>query len=222
MLIFFKSKYFEYKLGSSLVYNKKGIDMFVKSSMSVPVRYNKSTGSIELKPKTVTYVDENIISANELLACYGSRISILPAELVEEIIKEEADKKAKEESAEDLEIDTTLDEGKEEDEANEGTDKANEGEEGTDEGDRANEGEEGTDEANTGDKDVDDFLNGKTNVVPDGTTEITEEEALKLKEEADKKAKEEAEKAKKKTETTKAKTNKADNKQNKSKAGKNK
>ena len=177
--------------------------MFVKSSMSVPVRYNKSTGSIELKPKTVTYVDENIISANELLACYGSRISILPAELVEEIIKEEAEK-ANEESAEDLEIDTTLDEGKEEDEGNEGTDEANEG-----------------DEANTGDKDVDDFLNGKTDVVPDGTTEITEEEALKLKEEADKKAKE-AEKANKKTETTKAKTNKVGNKQNKSKAGKNK
>ena len=193
--------------------------MFVKSSMSVPVRYNKSTGFIELKPKTVTYVDENIISANELLACYGSRISILPAELVEEIIKEEAEKVNKE-SAEDLEIDTTLDEGKEEDEGNEGTDEANEGEEGTDEvneGDEANDG----DEANTGDKDVDDFLNGKTDVVPDGTTEITEEEALKLKEEADKKAKE-AEKANKKTETTKAKTNKVGNKQNKSKAGKNK
>ena len=197
----------------SLVYNKKGIDMFVKSSMPVPVKYNKSTGSIELKPKTVTYVDENIISANELLACYGNRISILPAELVEEIIKEEAEK-VNEESAEDLEIDTTLDEGKEEDEGNEGTDEANEGEEGTDE---ANDG----DEANTGDKDVDDFLNGKTDVVPDGTTEITEEEALKLKEEADKKAKE-AEKANKKTETTKAKTNKVGNKQNKSKAGKNK
>ena len=178
--------------------------MFVKSSMSVPVRYNKSTGSIELKPKTVTYVDENIISANELLACYGSRISILPAELVEEIIKEEAEK-VNEESAEDLEIDTTLNEGKEEDEGEEGTDEANEGE-----------------EANTGDKDVDDFLNGKTDVVPDGTTEITEEEALKLKEQADKKAKEEAEKANKKTETTKAKTNKVGNKQNKSKAGKNK
>lgn len=177
--------------------------MFVKSSMPVPVRYNKSTGFIELKPKTVTYVDENIISANELLACYGNRISILPAELVEEIIKEEAEK-VNEESAEDLEIDTTLDEGKEEDEGNEGTDEANEG-----------------DEANTGDKDVDDFLNGKTDVVPDGTTEITEEEALKLKEEADKKAKE-AEKANKKTETTKAKTNKVGNKQNKSKAGKNK
>ena len=190
--------------------------MFVKSSMSVPVRYNKSTGSIELKPKTVTYVDENIISANELLACYGSRISILPAELVEEIIKEEAEK-ANEESAEDLEIDTTLDEGKEEDEGNEGTDEANEGDEGNEGTDEANEG----DEANTGDKDVDDFLNGKTDVVPDGTTEITEEEALKLKEEADKKAKE-AEKANKKTETTKAKTNKVGNKQNKSKAGKNK
>ncbi len=35
-------------------------------------------------------------------------------------------------------------------------------------------------ESNTGDKAVDDFLNGKTDVLPEGTTEISEEEAEKL------------------------------------------
>lgn len=43
-------------------------------------------------------------------------------------------------------------------------------------------------EANTGNEEVDNFLNGKSDKLPDGTTEITEEEALRLQKEADEKA----------------------------------
>ena len=156
--------------------------MFVRSNMDIPVRYNKSTGSVTLKPNTVTFVDEVIVTAKELKDCYGDRISILSNDIVEEIIEESA-------PAQDSEID------KDPEVTN-------------------NEGSEG---ANTGDEEVDNFLNGKTDEVPEGTEEITEEEALKLKaqaeaeaeakEEAEKlealKVKEAAEKAKAKTETKK-------------------
>lgn len=56
-------------------------------------------------------------------------------------------------------------------------------------------------EANTGNEEVDNFLNGKSDKLPDGTTEINEEEALRLQKEAEEKAiaeqkaKEEQEKA---------------------------
>lgn len=172
--------------------------MFVRSSMSVPVRYSKSRGSVILKPNTVTFVDETLVTAKELKDCYGDRIAILSQDVVEQIIQEEAPRANTE--SQDSEIDNTPDEGKDEN------------------------------EANTGDKEVDDFLNGKTENVPEGTTEITEEEALKLQKEAEEKAeaerlaKEEAE-AKAKAEAEKAAKEKAAAKskqQNKSKAGKNK
>ena len=133
--------------------------MFVRSNMEIPVTYNKCTGSVTLKPKSVTYIDENIVSAKELVGCYGDRISILSNEVVEEIIKEEAPATDTQEEVKD-EI------------PNEGN------------------------EANTGDEEVDNFLNGKTDELPEGTVEIIEEEALKLKAQADAeaKAKEEAEK----------------------------
>ena len=128
--------------------------MFVRSNMDIPVRYSKSSGSVILKPNTVTFVEETIVTAKELKDCYGDRISILSDEIVEQIIEE--DKKAEQ----DLEVADT------------------------------------PDESNTGDEAVDNFLNGKTDEVPEGTEEITEEEALKLKAQADAeaKAKEEAEK----------------------------
>lgn len=49
--------------------------------------------------------------------------------------------------------------------------------------------------ANTGDKDVDAFLNGETDKVPEGTEEITEEEAEKLQENAEAPKEEETEEA---------------------------
>jgi len=43
-------------------------------------------------------------------------------------------------------------------------------------------------EANTGNEEVDNFLNGKSDKLPNGTTEINEEEALRLRKEAEEKA----------------------------------
>ena len=63
--------------------------MFVRSNMDIPVRYSKSSGSVILKPNTVTYVDEAIVTAKELKDCYGDRIAILSNEIVEQIIEEE-------------------------------------------------------------------------------------------------------------------------------------
>ena len=117
--------------------------------MSIPVRYNTNGSSIELKPNTVTFVADTLVTAKELKDCYGDRIIILSQEIVDEIIKEDAPVEVKEPEI-----------------------------------------------ANTGDKEVDDFLNGETDKLPEGTTEITEEEALKLQRqtEAEARAKEEAEK----------------------------
>ena len=117
--------------------------MFVRSNMSVPVTYNKSTGSIVLKPQTVTFIDESIVTAKELKDCYGDRISILTQDVVDTIIKEASE--VEEEIVED----------------------------------------ETTEIVNTGDEAVDNFLNGETDELPEGTQEISEEEALKLKETAE-------------------------------------
>lgn len=151
--------------------------MFVRSNMDVPVTYNKSTGSVVLKPNTVTFVADTLVTAEELKGCYGDRISILSNGIVEQIIEEEAP------VVEDSKVETP----------NEGEEENKENAEG---GEATGDDSDKDEESNTGDKDVDDFLNGKTDVLPEGTTEITEEEALKLKEQADAeaRAKEEAEK----------------------------
>ena len=138
--------------------------MFVKSNMDVLVKYNKGNDFIEIKPMTVTYIKDGLVTPKELTDCYGQRVIILSNDQVEEVIEEQI-------------VDNEIERlGNKEEEAN----------------DPSAEG----DEANTGDEAVDDFLNGKTDVVPEGTEEITEEEALKLKAQADAeaRAKEEAEK----------------------------
>lgn len=56
--------------------------MYVKSLMKKEAVYRKSVGDVVLKPLTVTFVDESIVSAEELLGCYGDRISIIPENLV--------------------------------------------------------------------------------------------------------------------------------------------
>lgn len=166
--------------------------------MSKEVTYHKSTGAVVLKPGTVTYVNENLVTAKELKDCYGDRINIMSRETVEKLIAETAP--AVEEIAEEIKSD----EGTEEDEG------VIAGGAAPVEISEIKEDEEDL-TSNTGDEEVDDFLNGKTDVVPEGTQEITEEEALKLKEEADK---EEA-KASKKSSPKKAqakKSNKASKK----------
>ena len=64
--------------------------MFVKSFMDVEVTYRKSAGDTVLKPRTVTFVDESIVSAKELKDCYGDKISIIPDTMEETIIREAA------------------------------------------------------------------------------------------------------------------------------------
>ena len=128
--------------------------------MEVAVKYNKGNNFIEIKPMTVTYIKDGLVTPKELTDCYGQRIIILSNDQVEDVIEEQVVDNEIETLGNKEEVDNT------------------------------------PAEANTGDEEVDDFLNGKTDVVPEGTEEITEEEALKLKAQADAeaKAKEEAEK----------------------------
>ena len=141
--------------------------MFVKSNMSKEVKYHKSKGVVVLKPGTVTFVDDNLVTAKELKDCYGDRINIMSREIVEKYIVETAP--AVEEPLEEIK-EPELTEGNE-DEETKGD------EEGSITGGAAP-------VEFTGNEDIDDFLNGKTDKVPEGTKEITEEEALKLKEKA--------------------------------------
>ena len=103
--------------------------------MDRDVKYAKSTGAILIKANTVTFVDDNLVTAKELKDCYGSRITIMSQENVDQYVGELA---------------------------------------------------------NTGVSAVDDFLNGKTEELPEGTEEIGEAEVLKLQEEAEKQAAAEA------------------------------
>lgn len=64
--------------------------MFVKSKMSIPVKYYKGADCIIIKPNTVTYVDEAKVTAQELRNCYGQRIDIISIESVGQIAKEKA------------------------------------------------------------------------------------------------------------------------------------
>ena len=66
--------------------------MFVKSNMSVEVVYNTNGHAIVLKPKAITYIADDLVTPQELISCYGSRIAIMSPKLVEQIIKEEATK----------------------------------------------------------------------------------------------------------------------------------
>ena len=182
--------------------------------MDREVRYHKSTGSIILKPNTVTYVDDSLVTAKELTDCYGNRISVMSKELVEEYIANAAPVEVEDEVLEDELEENDSDEGviaggaapiSTNELENEGTGN------GSDEDTQDSTEEDLT--SNTGDKDVDDFLNGETTIVPEGTQEIDEEEALKLQKEAEgqavKKAQDEAKTPKAKaSKTAKATTKK--------------
>lgn len=92
--------------------------MFIKSSADVVLKYYKGANCIEIKPNTVTFVDNGLITEKELKDCYGTRVHILPEEdansalgeaLAEEVavedapveeVKEEKVEEAKEEKVE--------------------------------------------------------------------------------------------------------------------------
>ena len=51
--------------------------MFVRSRMSIDVTYRKRGTIWDIKANTVTYIDENKVTAQELKDLYGSRIEII-------------------------------------------------------------------------------------------------------------------------------------------------
>ena len=140
--------------------------------MSREVVYHKSRGSIVLKPGTVTFVDDNLVTVKELKDCYGDRINIMSRETVEKYIVEtapqveeikelEAVREPQEEVTEEVEVAEVEVTG----------------------GAAPVEAKEEDLISNTGNEEIDAFLNGETDEVPEGTVEISKEEALKLQEE---------------------------------------
>ena len=195
--------------------------MFVKSNMSREVRYHKSRGVIVLKPNTVTFVDDNVVSAKELKDCYGDRINIMSRDVVEKLIVETAPE-ITEDVVEEIKVNNEVIEPvikpvetsfSDEENENEGevtggaapVDPLSEledviGEVDVTEVNNEDEApkrktlaeilaEKEAEKVNTGNDEIDAFLNGETDKVPEGTQEITEDEALKLQEEAKKEAK---------------------------------
>ena len=67
--------------------------MFVKNRESIDFNFRKNGYLAVLKAGTVSYVDDSKVSAKELVACYGQRISIIsrepgfeePQEITEEV-----------------------------------------------------------------------------------------------------------------------------------------
>lgn len=144
--------------------------MFVKSKMSIPVKYYKGSDCIVLKPNTVTFVEDTKVTAKELKDCYGERIDIVTNGTNISSVPEKGDVKL-EERKEDvtlasihnilMEIEGSLktkavEVKKEEDEFPE--------------------------ISNTGDEEIDNFLNGESDELPEGTKIISNEEADKLQE----------------------------------------
>ena len=167
--------------------------MFVKNKGKIDFHYRKGDYLAVLKAETVSYVDENKVSAKELLSCYGQRIDIISRDLAEQIapqFKEDrgiarrakstpkAVETVKKEDLNDNFIEDILKTISEPQVAPIITGAAVINEPATTDDVKVD--DLGLKEANTGDKDVDDFLNGKTDKLPEGTQIISNEEAQKL------------------------------------------
>ena len=188
--------------------------MFVKNKAKVDFNYRKGDYVAVLKAGTVSQVDETKVSARELLACYGQRITVISLdETCEAPVKEVPVKEAKVETTgvekikkEDLNdnfINQILDEIKG-DEADTDTDIDADTDTDT-EVETDTELDEVYKKAAEG---VIAFLNGETDKLPDGTEVISEDEAKKL-EEAAKEAPAKTTKAKATKTKTGRKTKKA-------------
>ena len=59
--------------------------MFVKNRESRDFHYRKNGKLTVLKAGTVSYVDENLVTSKELIACYGQRIEVISRDLVAEV-----------------------------------------------------------------------------------------------------------------------------------------
>lgn len=148
--------------------------MFVKSFMKQEVIYRKSAGDTVLKPMTVTFVDESIVSAEELKNCYGDRIAIIPVGKEENVVKEMAGVQAEvTEKVKTEELKETVN-------GEQPTTKS-EDEAGTPDVIAAELDDLLKDfEGNSNVPEIKDFLEGKTDKLPEGTEVITKEEAEKL------------------------------------------
>jgi hypothetical protein len=149
--------------------------MFVKNKSSIDFNYRKNGYLAVLKAGTVSYVDENIVSARDLISCYGQRIDVISLDDIETPalkkehtkkpaeVKKVAEKKPsiiKKEELDESFIEKVLGEIEEENKAPDLKDELVK-----------------ILEANNA---VADFLEGKTDELPEGTEIITNEEAEKL------------------------------------------
>ena len=153
--------------------------MFVKNKERIDFKYRKGTYLATLKAMTVSYVDETKVTAKDLLDCYGQRIDIISRDLAAELaplvtrdekkaVKKAEAKKAATKKAEPKKVETVK-----KDDLNDSFIEKILGE--IEDEDKNNEVK-----LPEGNEDVEDFLNGKTNDLPEGTQIISEEEALKL------------------------------------------
>ena len=151
--------------------------MFVKNKEKIDFKYRKGSYLAILKAMTVSYVDETKVSAKDLLDCYGQRIDIISRDLaieiaphVEKEVKktEKVVKKAEKKAEAPKKVETIK--------------KADLNASFIEQILGEIEGEKKKDEVKLpeGNEDVEDFLNGKTDDLPEGTQIISEEEALKL------------------------------------------
>ena len=184
--------------------------MFVKNKERIDFKYRKGTYLAVLKAMTVSYVDETKVTAKDLLDCYGQRIDIISRDLAAELAplvtrdEKKAVKKAETKKAEPKKVETVK-----KDDLNDSFIEKILGE--IEDENKGNEVKDlGLDELDgiklpEGNEDVEDFLNGKTDDLPEGTQIISEAEALKLQAEAEAKTKKETKTTKTKAKTTTSK-----------------
>ena len=144
--------------------------MFVRNRKDIDFKYNKRGKVIVLKANTVTLVDDSLVTAKELVDCYGQRIEIIKQSTQvatpKEVVNKEVQKPAPE-PASDKVLEDILEQVQKE------LDKAAQDKVPVVDEDKVNEliGEN---------KEVEAFLNGETDKLPEGTEEVDEDEVNKL------------------------------------------
>lgn len=144
--------------------------MFVRNRKNIDFKYNKSGKVIVLKANTVTLVDDSLVTAKELINCYGQRIEIIGQGVAEapkeEVVNKEVQKPAPQ-PASDKVLEDILEQVQKE------LDKAAQDKAPVTDEDKINE----VINENT---EVKAFLEGEINELPEGTEEIDEDEVNKL------------------------------------------
>ena len=164
--------------------------MFVRNKTNVDFTYRKGSYCAILKANSVSFVDENKVTAKEIKNCYGQRVTVISqdsTQYTEEIKKlPPVEKNIKEVTVEKAKLNNSFIEellGEVNEEIAKGAKEiATETEDATEE---VVETEDATEEvveteATTGIEEVDNFLNGETDELPEGTEVISEEEAKAL------------------------------------------